>query len=94
METIYLEARHSTCDGYYEPIYDKVIVEENEPIKYYYRRLGDSEWKIDETSGNADKNLHYILAATKPALLENGWIFRVMSPLEALVIFGKENEIL
>ena len=94
METIYLEARHSTCDGYYKPIYDKVIVEEGKPIKYYYRRLGDSEWKINETSGNADidKILHYVLASPEPALLENGWISRVMSPLEALVVFGKKEE--
>ena len=91
METIYTESRHSTCNGCHEPIYDKFIVEDGKPIKYYWR-LGDSEWKINETSGNADvdKSLYYILASPEPALLENGWISRVMSPLEALVVFGKE----
>ena len=92
METIYIESRHFTCDGYYKPDYDKVLIEDGKPIKYLHWQKNESKWGLEAAVIEEDKSIRDILAATEPVLFENGWIYRVMSPLEALVVFGREEE--
>lgn len=96
METYYIEARHSTCtcDGHYGLGYEKFIIENNKQTQSFYWR--DNMW-IDEQITEerkrtiGDTNLQRLIEAGKPILMESGWTYRIMSSLEALVMFGKEE---
>lgn len=95
METTYLEAKHPEIRYGDQPHYEKIIWDK-EGIKHSSFWFENS-W-IEETSFlSAEQQierldtLHSILEADKPIRIVGGWIYRVVSPLEALVLFGKEK---
>lgn len=95
MEILYTEGKSptSSANGLSYLFYSKVIMDNDKYIEGYYWDKQEYKWvKKVETEGQKERGARHIqyLKGTE-IFMEMSWTHRIMSSLEALVMFGKEE---